>query len=280
MTEIVRIAHFSVQEYLESERIQRQKAAAFSLTSAAAHAEIAQICLTYLCERGLSQPELSLSILKDYPLAQYAADFWYDHYEKTASLAKDLNKLILRLFRCQNSFVTWIRLHDPDPLSDITYGYDLTDRIGRSLDSIPNPVYYASLLGLDQTLLALISISQDETVVSKPINAQGGDLGNALQAASYSGHGHVIQILLDKGADINAQRGDYGNALQAASLGGHIQIVQLLLSKGAHVNAQGGELLSNALEAASYNGHDEVVQLLLIKGAEVNAQSGELYRKE
>lgn len=41
LTPTARIAHFSVQEYLESERIQHQKAAIFSLTSVTAHAEIA-----------------------------------------------------------------------------------------------------------------------------------------------------------------------------------------------------------------------------------------------
>lgn len=45
---IVRISHFSVQEYLESDRIRLQKAAAFGLKNAPAHAEIVQICLVYL----------------------------------------------------------------------------------------------------------------------------------------------------------------------------------------------------------------------------------------
>ena len=31
----------------------------------------------------------------------------------------------------------------------------------------------------------------------------------------------MVQMLLDKGADIDAQGGEYGNALQAASYGGH-----------------------------------------------------------
>jgi hypothetical protein len=44
-------------------------------------------------------------------------------------------------------------------------------------------------------------------------------------------------MLLDKGADVNAQGGDYGNALQAASAGGHEAVVKLLLDKGADVNA-------------------------------------------
>jgi ankyrin repeat protein len=51
----------------------------------------------------------------------------------------------------------------------------------------------------------------------------------------------VVWLLLEKGADINAQGGEYGNALQAASAEGHKTVVRLLLEKGADTNAQGGE---------------------------------------
>ena len=36
----------------------------------------------------------------------------------------------------------------------------------------------------------------------------------------------MVQMLLDKGADVNAQGERYGNALQAASSEGHDQVVQ------------------------------------------------------
>ncbi|PWO15022.1 hypothetical protein PtrARCrB10_12117, partial [Pyrenophora tritici-repentis] len=52
-------------------------------------------------------------------------------------------------------------------------------------------------------------------------------------------HEAIVKLLLNKGADVNAQGGEYGNALQAASAGGHEAIVKLLLDKGAGVNAQG-----------------------------------------
>ncbi|KAH6853156.1 hypothetical protein B0I37DRAFT_301466, partial [Chaetomium sp. MPI-CAGE-AT-0009] len=64
--------------------------------------------------------------------------------------------------------------------------------------------------------------------------------GLLTQAASLEGHGEIVQLLLDKGADANAQGGLYGNALQAASCTGHGEIVQLLLHKGADIKAQGG----------------------------------------
>ncbi len=43
-------------------------------------------------------------------------------------------------------------------------------------------------------------------------------------------------MLLGKGADFNAQGGQYGNALQAASFEGHEKVVRLLLSYDAAVN--------------------------------------------
>ena len=58
----VRIAHFSVQEYLESERIPAD-AAKFGVTRLEANAEIASICLTYLLE-----PALLTEPIKEYPL--------------------------------------------------------------------------------------------------------------------------------------------------------------------------------------------------------------------
>jgi ankyrin repeat protein len=47
------------------------------------------------------------------------------------------------------------------------------------------------------------------------------------------GHDVIVQLLLDKGADVNAEGGLYGNVLWAASSNGNEAIVQLLLDKGA-----------------------------------------------
>ncbi|KAJ4349264.1 hypothetical protein N0V85_009709, partial [Neurospora sp. IMI 360204] len=40
-------------------------------------------------------------------------------------------------------------------------------------------------------------------------------------------------MLLDKGADVNAQGGEYGTALHAASKQGHKEVVEMLLDKSA-----------------------------------------------
>ncbi|THW55950.1 hypothetical protein D6D19_10657, partial [Aureobasidium pullulans] len=110
----------------------------------------------------------------------------------------------------------------------------------------------ASAEGNDEIVQLLLDRGAD-------VNAPGGCYNNALYAASAYGHDEIVQMLLDKGADVNAQGGYYGNVLQAASARGHDKTVQLLLEKGADVNAQGGEY-GNALQAASAYGHDEIMQ--------------------
>jgi len=103
---------------------------------------------------------------------------------------------------------------------------------------------------------------------------EAGECGTTFHAASLGGHGRIVQMLLDKGADVDAQGGYYGSALQSASYQGHKEVVQILLLHGASINAQGGHH-GSALQAASYQGHEEVVQILLLHGASINAQGGD-----
>ena len=49
---------------------------------------------------------------------------------------------------------------------------------------------------------------------------------------TFKGHEEVVEHLLGAGANINAQGGEYGNALQAASFKGYEEVVEPLLSAG------------------------------------------------
>jgi ankyrin repeat domain-containing protein 50 len=265
-TPTVRIAHFSVQEYLESDRIKLHR---FALESASAHAEIAQICLVYLQEPGLSSRTLDQTKLEEFPLAHFAAMFWYHHYKNATGATSRLDGLILRLFQQQDSFYTWVKLQNPDR--------PWVTRVDLSLDSshIASPVYYASLLGFDIVLHELISICQEHASEERDlINAQDGTYDNALQAASKKGHDKVVQILIDAGADVNTQTKQYDNALQAASYQGYDKIGQMLINAGANVNQSGK--YDNALLTASEKGYDKIVQMLIDAGADVNIR-GKLY---
>jgi hypothetical protein len=93
------------------------------------------------------------------------------------------------------------------------------------------------------------------------------------RGASRFDNEEVVGILLNADVDLNAQDGEGGNALQAASIMGHEKIVEMLLNAGADVTAQGGEN-GNALQALSWKGNESVVKMLLHAGADVTAQDG------
>ncbi|CAI7672865.1 unnamed protein product [Penicillium discolor] len=238
------LAHLSVKEYLLEEND-------FEITTASI--SITRTCLSYLTGINGSHREIK----RNFPMARYAAELWTGH-AALAQASEDISRVTVSFLERKATFQRWTRLYQAD----------------RSWDDNPGPprssrLYYACLLGLVAPARHLISKGED-------VNAQGGQYGNALQAASFKGFQGIVKLLLDKGADINAQGGEYGNALQAASLGGHQEIVKLLLGKGADINAQSGryDRYGNALQAASEEGHLEIVKLLLDKGADVNAQGG------
>jgi ankyrin repeat protein len=87
--------------------------------------------------------------------------------------------------------------------------------------------------------------------------------------AAANDHIEIVELLLEKGANVNQARQDGKTALMLAILFGKIQIIELLLEKGANVN-QADQYGDTALIEAAANGNIEIVKLLLEKGAKVN----------
>ncbi|XP_014551952.1 hypothetical protein COCVIDRAFT_30599 [Bipolaris victoriae FI3] len=81
----------------------------------------------------------------------------------------------------------------------------------------------------------------------------------------------MVELLLDKGAEVNAQGGEYGNALQAAVAGNHTAIVELLLNNGADASrhdSQGKCVLHYATNSVDCD--PSLIDLLLSRGAPEN----------
>ncbi|KAK3613520.1 hypothetical protein LTR56_027832 [Elasticomyces elasticus] len=255
---VVRLAHFSVKEYLESSHILDSDAKVFHLDPAREHRLLTQSCLAYItsysshCDKTSTKEDLVR-----YPLLEYAAKSWF--YHSSAQQPGTEGDCEALLFTSEEVMHDWLLVHQPD--RNWEYPFEGIKNKGSGL-------YYASSIGLGATVLMLIEKGAD-------VNAQGGHVGNALQAASQAGHEKVVAMLLERGAEVNAQGGDFGNALQAASDSSHHheEVVAILLKWGADVNAQGGQGRT-ALQTASRAGHEKVVAILVEWGADVNMQGG------
>ena len=81
----------------------------------------------------------------------------------------------------------------------------------------------------------------------------------------------MISVLLGVGADVNATADDGGTALMAAVNRGHGDVVDLLLDAGANVNAVKSTTGMTALMYGAQSGNAEVVKALVASKADVNA---------
>lgn len=257
--EQIRLAHFSVKEYLVSKRIQAGKASQYSIQEIRANGSIAETCLAYLLQfdKPNSLSSQTVKATKEFPLARYAARYWTQHAREAMDDTGATNLLSIELLSQRDAFVNWIRLFDLDkPRAE--------PDIARNLGGVPCPLYYASQAGLIESTRLLLEQGAD-------VNAQGGVCGNALQAASAEGHNAMVQQLLCKGADINAQGGAYGTALLAASYRGHDAIVQRLVEEGAEVDLP-DDTGRTALYQAASAGRESTVRVLIENKANVNAK--------
>ncbi|TQW01480.1 phytoene dehydrogenase [Cordyceps javanica] len=249
----IQLAHFSVQEYFQSDRLPPDLAVHLHKTASAV--SLVDLCLSYLLELDTSLPVHETK--EQYPFAQFSAQHWSDSATILEVSSQQVPKAVDEYYGSHDAFILGYKLYPPDEHIPIW-----------SRPEPASPLYYASFAGLSASVRKLLDAHADT-------NVQCGYLGNALQAASSKGRDSIVQTLIQHGADVNAQGGYYGNALQAAaSSKGHDGIVQTLIQHGADVNAQGG-YYGNALQAASSEGHDGIVQTLIQHGADVNAQGEE-----
>ena len=265
----VRLAHFSVKEYLLSARIRKGDTEYFIEKND--EGILAETCLAYLLH--LQEPAmLTPSHPDDFPLAEYAANYWFTHAKMTKRDVKRVSQLGSRLLQSSGTCLNWVRLRDLDGF-ELGAG-ELSDRnVDRFIvaKELEPPLYYAALAGLFDLAKLLIGNNAD-------VNADGGKFGYALQAAAAEGYAAVVRLLLQSGAQVNAQGGKYNTALLAACSQEHEDVVKVLLEYGADANVhdyqQGYEFEATALQAASSVGNEAIVRLLLASGARVDGLAG------
>ena len=257
---IVQFSHFSVKEFLTSDRFRDSEVASIRLYHIplfAAHTILARACLTVLLQLDEKVDKKRLS---KFTLAFYAAQHWVNHaqFEDVASRVEDAME---RLFDPKKPYLAaWTWIHDVD--------WNVK-RIIDDLEECPSPpkatpLYYSTHCGFTEVAKHLIVTHRED------VNAGHGRYGPPLHAASRNGHLDTARLLLAHNADVNSSKRS-SIPLRRAYDGRHLEVMRLLLEHGADVDMRSGYAFGTALHDASYWGEAEIVQLLLQHGANANA---------
>ena len=294
---IVQFSHFSVKEFLTSDRLQSSEVRdirQYHIPLDAAHTVLARACLTVLLQLD---ENVDKKCLARFPLVSYAAEHWVTHV-KFENVASRLQDIMERLFNPKMPYLSaWVWVHDVDLRWARIAINDLPEN--------PSPpkataLYYAALCGFSVLANYLIVTHTED------VNAKCGSHGTPLLAALRGDHLQVARVLIENGANVNLEddhgktplvaayhRNDdveamrlllkhsatadvrydqFGLISHDASYFGCVAVIELLLQHNADVNA-GGVDNWTPLFWASVGGCVQVVQLLLEHGADINAQS-------
>ncbi|KAK4072975.1 uncharacterized protein Triagg1_5652 [Trichoderma aggressivum f. europaeum] len=300
--ETVRLAHFSIKEYLVSSRIQQHLASTFSFNDIDAHLFIAYSCFSYLSYMSSLANE---GDKQTHSLKAYAASRCLIHLEMVPSEywhTGVIDKLVEVLAIRSQSLLNIISGHfargfmNSHILAQVGSAglldlhlrpYCLTAYHGfvRITECILSPAFSASKYltqgdlntalwyavhgGRKEVAVLLLERGADpntsRTTTKNNIECEFEKHGDLLQFAASEGNAIMVNLLLDRAADIDAQR--WGSALQAAAGHGHLDILKLLVGRGASINGPfNGK--RTVLSAAIW--YDACFQYLIDSGADIN----------
>jgi ankyrin repeat protein len=252
---IVQFSHFSVKEFLLSDRLatSAKDISRYHIALEDANTVIAKAGLGVLLRDPVDESDAATA---PSPLARYAAEHWVAH-AKVENVASHIRDGMESLFDPDRPyFSTWIKLYNVDRHH---WSTDLELKIRAEAA----PLYHAAFHGFQEIVERLtLNYPQYTSAIS-------GFGGTALHPASYVGHLEVVRLLLKCGADVDA-RGDADmSPLQLASLHGHLNLVKCFLDHGADANSQ-DNFHRTPLSLAAGRGFDKIVQVLLEHDADAN----------
>ena len=256
---IVQFSHFSVKEFLMSDRVisSTKDISRYHIVLEDANTLIARACLGALLRDPANENGAATA-----PLARYAAVHWVTHarVKNVASRIRDGMECLFDPDRPY--FSAWFELYNVDHVSWDLEGPDPQLKI----DPGATPLYSAAFCGF-HGIVEHLALKYPQYA-----NAIGGGAGTALHSASVAGHVEVVHSLLKCGADVDA-RGRWGqSALQFASVNGRLNVVQFLLDHGADGNFQNNNFHRTPLNYAAVGGNLEIVRVLLGHNLDVNSQ--------
>lgn len=247
----VRLAHFSVQEYLTRSCIVDSPVAGFLFTEIDAHVHIAYSSLAYHLYRStLDRKDTYEDYLEYYTTLGWGVQLEMVPHEMWPD---NVVRLVVDVLAPYSKSLRMLLARSEDGV-DMTFYYMLQ-----------RPLCYTARLGFLQLTEMLLQ--------GNPWTLdylQQRDIDPALCEAAYRGKMAVVELLLSEGAQVNATNSLRGSALlSATSPWSDADIVELLLDNGADINAQ-STYFGSALQAAFKEGRFDIVKLLVSRGADVN----------
>ena len=263
---IVQFSHFSVQEYLTSDRVAKSEHVShFHIHPKPAHTLLAKACLSFLFHLDYSINDAKLN---NFPLAMYASVNWVYHaqFEDVSSYIEDGIDLLFE--KDKPHFATWIWVYDIErriyPLS--------RDIRPEELDR--DPLYYAALCGLRGLVERIL------TAHPQDLDPKAGAYSAPLNVALARGHLDIAQFLLDRGAVGDNMGEGRETGLYIASCRGYLDIVRSLIDRGADLNVRcndwimySGDESWTPLHGAIHNDHPDIALFLLERGANPDIRS-------
>ncbi len=292
---IVQFAHFSVKEFLTSDRLATASddLSRYHVVPHVAHATLAQASLGVLLQLDDRVDKESIG---NFPLADYAARHWSEHgrYEGVSSTIRDATECLFD--REKPHFSAWIWVYDIDD----PWRQPLPTKYPERPEAAP--LYYAvhcRLRWLIEHLVAtypgdidarggfhntswIAAFNIGDLDVAWSLLRCGADVNvldglgyNPLHIASERGRADIVRLLLEHNADVDLLTKLHETPLALASLLGQLEISLLLIQQGADVNSRRNCDDSTPLNVASKNGHLDIVRLLIDNGADVDSPNDE-----
>ena len=253
---VVQFSHFSVQEFLVSDRLASSidEVSRFHIPIEPSHTMLAQACLGVLL--SLDDGTVGDSGERA-PLVQYAVEYWHGHAQ-VGNVELRISDALDQFFNTDKQhFLAWAKIGGLASLLTVSTS-------GQTVPLSAAPLYIAAEWGF-RGLVERLIIKHPQKV-----NQLGGFHGTPLHASMVGGHIEVAQLLFAHGADINPCSENNWTPLHIASEDEHFELGKWLLDHGADVHFQnnGGW---TPLHVAAANGHLEASRTLIEHNAAVNA---------
>jgi ankyrin repeat domain-containing protein 50 len=290
LTGTVTLAHFSVKEFLISDRIQKGPACDFAISYPIAHQFLAESCLLYVLHYASSATKTrSRKDLSAFPLLLYASERWFIHINMlTLEEQHSFTPLVLKLLLSRDALSSW----------ELVGILGLT-ALGPEYSMITSPLYYASSMGLVQVVKELLaggwdpngsikqrplhkSVMEGHTKAAIALLTHGADVDgkdhigySPLHHAAETGKMWMVQLLFLFGAQASPRDERGVTPLHLAALHSHTRIAEFLVDKGAEVEVSTMYDLRTPLHWAAWNESKPLLELFLKHGANINAQNSE-----